>query len=629
MTQIIGPDLVLLKRIDCGGMAEIYKAELLAPGGFKKTVAVKRIHPHLLKDESTLSIFCREICLISKLQHPNIVQVFSTGQEENYLYLVMEYVHGKNLDQVVVRCKELGIKFPIPLACFAVREVGRALEYAHSINSDISGDNLNIIHRDVTPRNIMLGYHGEVKLIDFGLARAKDLCCLTESGIFRGTPRYASPEQVQGRELDARTDVYSLGVTFYELLAQHPLIEGSSHYEICKQILERHFPPPSSYQPDIPKALERLIAKAMAKDLNTRHQSATEFYHDLIALQPESYDKIGPIELAEFMRQIFAEEIKQQPDNDRPQAVAKIQLDTNATEVKPKPAGSATKTLLLSISYRKRICAAVFFLLFLASLLYRWKPASTELKNFSEVWSKTQITSPVQISGLSLWLSPESIEAGPDHRVAFWKDTSPAHWLAIQSESQKQPLLVDHAINGLPAVEFDGVDDFLTLDPLTERLRNAEDCSFFFVASFANRKSQYILSAHSKDRFKDIYRMGFKEGYLTLKLDWRSGVFHQAADPSLALNQAYVFTAVLRQGKQGLLYQNGEKRIDANGFAPTIWQNMRYFSIGQEWDLNPSEFFRGNLAELIVYDRLLAATEQRSVENYLAQKYGLVLAPYN
>jgi len=303
-------DLLLLERLAAGGMAEVYRAIQQGYGGFEKVVAVKRILPHFASDEEFKNMFVMEANLSGLLQHPNVVQIFSNGESEGYLYLVMEFVDGKNVRQLLARADKQKTRIPIEYGCFMIAEAAKGLEYAHAFIDDKTGQGMEIVHRDMSPQNIMLSYDGAIKIVDFGIAKAAARSEHTRAGVLKGKFGYMSPEQAQGMPIDRRTDIFALGIIFFELLTQRRLFSHDDDMRTLQLIRECNVPRPSKYNPSISPALDRIVLKALAKNRNDRYATASDLYADLQRFLNQKYPQFLPMEFAKFLREkVFKEDI--------------------------------------------------------------------------------------------------------------------------------------------------------------------------------------------------------------------------------------------------------------------------------------------------------------------------------
>lgn len=266
----------LLERINVGGMAEVYKAKAFGVEGFERLLAVKKILSSIAEDESFINMFIDEAKIAGQLNHPNIAQIFDLGKVDGSYFIAMEYISGKDVKTIFERARRIGEKVDIPRVCYIIMKVCEGLAYAHEKN-DSQGNPLNIVHRDISPQNVLISYEGEVKVIDFGIAKATGKQSQTQVGILKGKFSYMSPEQVRGLHVDHRSDIFSLGILLYEMLTLERLFLGESDFDTLEKIRKVEMSPPSLYNPHIPKELEDIVLKALAKSPDDRYQSA----HDL------------------------------------------------------------------------------------------------------------------------------------------------------------------------------------------------------------------------------------------------------------------------------------------------------------------------------------------------------------
>lgn len=258
-----------------GGMAELYLARKTGIGGFERFVVVKRIHPHLSDDEDFRAMFLLEARVAAALSHPNIVQVFDAGEHDGTYYFAMEYIHGEDLRKILRAAAKAhhGIDMGVPLSIMA--SVCAGLHHAHE-KCGPDGESLGIVHRDVSPANVIVSYEGLVKVVDFGIARAANSSSVTRAGQRKGKCAYMSPEQAMGRQVDRRSDVFSIGILLWELTTLRRLFKGESDIAIMNSIIHDPIPLPSSVSPEYPPALEAIVMTALAKDPEDRYETALE-----------------------------------------------------------------------------------------------------------------------------------------------------------------------------------------------------------------------------------------------------------------------------------------------------------------------------------------------------------------
>jgi serine/threonine-protein kinase len=299
---------LLVRKISSGGMADVYAARTLGIRGFSKRVAIKRIYPHLLDRERFIRMFSDEAKIASHLIHPSIVQIHDFGQQDGVPYIAMEYVAGSDLHHLMKRLVELDEQLPVAIACHVIIKLCDALHYAHEW-STIDGTPQQIVHRDVSPRNVLIGYDGGLRLTDFGIARARDREEHTEHGLIKGKARYMSPEAVQGIEVDRRSDLFSLGAVFVEMLIMKPLFAGTDKISVLLAIREGRID--TGRLLGVPARLRPVIERALKIDPDERYWTAEEFKDELLeALGDESTAALSDASVANLMRRIFADEIE-------------------------------------------------------------------------------------------------------------------------------------------------------------------------------------------------------------------------------------------------------------------------------------------------------------------------------
>jgi serine/threonine protein kinase len=296
---------VVRRKIAEGGMAEIYLCSARGPEGFEKEVAIKRVKAFLLSDPGFVKMFITEARVASKLNHANVVQIFDFDKHEDSYYLAMEYVRGQSLWSVRQRARDRMMPVSPLLAAQIGAEVARGLDHAHRLTD--RGRPLRIVHRDVTPHNVLISYEGAVKLTDFGIAKAGE--GTTAPGILKGKFAYMSPEQARGEPVDARTDVFALGVVLWELLTGGRLFEGDGDVAVLKAVQERAIPPPVRLNPEVPEDLNAAVMKALDRDIDRRFATASEFERALSRFLFQAAASVEARDLVAYMQSLFPEEI--------------------------------------------------------------------------------------------------------------------------------------------------------------------------------------------------------------------------------------------------------------------------------------------------------------------------------
>lgn len=297
----------LVERIAAGGMGEVFRARATGPHGFEKTLAVKRVLPELASDEEFVERFVRECKLSVSLSHANIVQVFDLGRAGKDLFLVMEYIHGTDLARLLLAARMANRSMPVGIALLIVSEAAEGLAYAHG-RYGLEGreGNAGIIHCDISPSNLLLSYAGEVKLTDFGVAQLLDHRRRrpAEAHLVMGKWRYMAPEQIRGEAVDARTDLYALGVVLYELLTGRKAFGGEGIKATCDQVLASDVTPVRALRPEVPEEVERFVRRVMAVDPRDRPADAQVFLEEIAALRRALDQTVTALDLGALVREL-------------------------------------------------------------------------------------------------------------------------------------------------------------------------------------------------------------------------------------------------------------------------------------------------------------------------------------
>jgi serine/threonine-protein kinase len=270
----------VVEKLESGGMAEVFRAESEGLQGFRKQVAIKRVLPHLSSKKKFISMFLDEARLSAQLSHSNCVQVFDIGVGDNAFFIVMEFVDGANLKAIIEHIKKSGRDFPVEAAVYIGLELTKGLAYAHEL-TDNNGTPLHIVHRDMSPPNVLITKNGEIKIVDFGLAKANSQLEKSEPGIIKGKFSYLSPEAAMGQEVDLRTDVFAVGIILWELLAGQRLFLGDTDFQTVKKVQGAVVPPISGINKKVPLELEKIINKSLARDPQQRYMTARDLGMDL------------------------------------------------------------------------------------------------------------------------------------------------------------------------------------------------------------------------------------------------------------------------------------------------------------------------------------------------------------
>jgi serine/threonine-protein kinase len=305
----------LLRRLAAGGMAEIFLALHRSMAGFEKLIVIKRILPSMNQNKAFIEMLLHEARIAATLSHPNIVQIFDVGQVDGTYFIAMEHIHGEDIQAIVRAMKKMELsEFPLEHTLSIVLGTCAGLAYAHE-KRDLDGRPLSIVHRDISPRNIVVSFTGDVKIVDFGIAKSgvepgED----TNSGQLKGKAPYMSPEQASGQPIDWRSDIFATGVMLFELTTGRRLFKGNSEFETLKLIVDKEYPRPSSIRSGYPPALERIVMKALEKNRDVRYQSAREMQADLEAFVREERIPVSQVSLTTWMQWLFEDKLAQQKE---------------------------------------------------------------------------------------------------------------------------------------------------------------------------------------------------------------------------------------------------------------------------------------------------------------------------
>lgn len=300
---------ILLEKLAMGGMAEIYLARSSGASGVSKFFAVKRILPQFTEQTEFIDMFKDEAKIAVNLSHANVVSIYEFGIEKEAFFLAMDYIEGRNLRQILNKMKKSSVTFTIEQVLYIIKEVAAGLDHAHRCIDAQTGKPLNIIHRDMSPQNVMISFEGEVKIVDFGIAKAETQLETTRAGTLKGKFGYMSPEQAEGQAVDLRTDVFALGIVLWELLANDRLFVAKNEVDTLRKIRDCQVPSLRKINPHIAPELERIVSKALAKDRNLRYQTSAAFHRELSRFLNRQYPDFSPQDFSVFIKTLFAQEI--------------------------------------------------------------------------------------------------------------------------------------------------------------------------------------------------------------------------------------------------------------------------------------------------------------------------------
>ena len=306
---------ILLEKLATGGMAEVWLARAPGAGGIGKFVAIKKILPQYSDNPEFIQMFRDEAAIAMNLSHSNIVGIYEYGQEKKQFFLVLDYVEGINLRQLLNKLKQnSNQQLQVDQAVYAIKEVAAGLDHAHRSLNSATGKPLNITHRDMSPQNVMISFEGEVKIIDFGIAKAENQIENTKTGTLKGKFGYMSPEQAEGQATDLRTDIFSLGIVLWELLAHERLFIANNEINTLRKIRECQVPSLLKINPSLDPELERITMKALTRDRNLRYQTAAALHRDLNRFLNRTFPDFTPHDFAVYVKTLYADVILETRD---------------------------------------------------------------------------------------------------------------------------------------------------------------------------------------------------------------------------------------------------------------------------------------------------------------------------
>jgi TonB family protein len=298
---------VLLEKIATGGMAEVWKARMRGVEGFQKIVAIKKILPHLSDNQDFIEMFVDEAKLAAQLNHNNIIHIYDLGKIQNSYYIAMEYIDGSDLKAILKRAQERDHPMSVELALFIASKVAAALDYAHR-KHDFEGKEMGLVHRDVSPQNVLISEEGDIKLCDFGIAKAASKASHTQAGALKGKLQYMSPEQAWGRQIDKRSDIFALATVLFEMLTARKLFGGDNELSILEQVREARVTAPSLINDEITPQIDQIVLKALQKEPSNRYQTAGEMQRDIDAVLYTFKPTPTSADLAIYMHRLASSE---------------------------------------------------------------------------------------------------------------------------------------------------------------------------------------------------------------------------------------------------------------------------------------------------------------------------------
>jgi TonB family protein len=348
----------LMEKIATGGMAEVWKARMRGVEGFQKIVAIKKILPHLSDNEEFVTMFVDEAKLAAQLSHNNIIHIYDLGKIANSYYIAMEYIDGHDLKTILKRGAERGQPVPVEIALFITSKIASALDYAHG-KRDFNEQDLELVHRDVSPQNVLISHEGDIKLCDFGIAKAASKASHTQAGALKGKLQYMSPEQAWGKKVDRRSDIFALSAVLFEMLAGRKLFAGESEISILEQVREARVTPPSEINDEVTPEIDSIVLKALQKNPEDRYQTAGEMAKDLDSILYSFRPTPTSADLAIYMHRIYSaipqiQQMDQSVDEPEDDAIAIKPVDLPPPVVAPQAAAAVSVAPPTSFTFGAR-----------------------------------------------------------------------------------------------------------------------------------------------------------------------------------------------------------------------------------------------------------------------------------
>ncbi|MBI5495229.1 MAG: serine/threonine protein kinase [Deltaproteobacteria bacterium] len=328
----------ILQKLAAGGMAELYLAKQSGMEGFEKVVVIKRILSHLATDQEFVSMFLDEARIAAKLSHPNVVQIYDLGRADDTYYIAMEYVSGRNVAHITKKARDGGQSLPVEHAARIMAGVCDGLYYAHT-RKDYDGKPLNIVHRDISPQNILVSFAGGVKLVDFGIAKASTQLAQTRAGVLKGKYSYMSPEQVRGDKIDARSDIFAVGIVMYEMLTGQRPFERDNSLKTLKAIVQEKPLNPRDLNPGVPAEIVKILSKSLEKDPNRRYANAQEMQLALEDWLDRSPVKSNNVRISRYLYDLFDDELNAEGGTLEVKGIGEIIIPTGSAETPAPPGG--------------------------------------------------------------------------------------------------------------------------------------------------------------------------------------------------------------------------------------------------------------------------------------------------
>ncbi len=698
----------LLDKIAKGGMADIFRARLIGQEGSARVVILKKTHLEKAREKGFVEMFRNEMRVSMSLNHPNIAQIFDYGTDDGVPFMVMEYVMGFSLQQLRRRASELNIPIAPEVVLYIIAQAAKGLQYAHVVTDPMTGKQMGVVHRDISPQNVLISLDAVIKVIDFGIAKASSNTNQTMVGIVKGKPRYMSPEQVLNSPLDGRSDVFSLGIVLWELLTGKRLFGANetNEYLIMRQVeaVEKHLEPASTLNPLVTPEVDAIVQKALEKDRNLRFSSAQDFA-DTISLYlrghggAEHFEKElrilipklfgdwaekSRLQVSELMQEAeyelsnlgldrtlslqipgeaktveAADPTIQLPSMTKVDSVAlpgstgirlsslttSIQVSQSSGSLNGARTGTSNGTLngtlngsMSSTHQYKRsaieqyaLIAVISFVL-LGAILYprikEWTGMDAGERAPAIATTPTQVKEDTRSSSGYPGEPVAGGTASASELPFFSMDGKALAKFSISNQLNpvSRPALFE-TNDQIMVLKFDGINDWVDMGSITQKVKGLNALQLFFVARTTEDRVGYIFSCQdeSGQNDRDFMRFGFA-GKNRLRL---FGTQKSPTDAPTLMSKTAQFQVY------SVLYTKFLRTIRVNGLPvttmsesiPLEFADINQCSLGQEFDrqgpnkIVPSDFFAGELAEVLMFDGELKPSDLEAVEKKLITKY--------
>ena len=614
MLSWITSELVTACRIGRGGMAEVFRGYQLGAHGFRRQVAVKRMLPAFSDCKKHYTQFVNEAQLHSKLHHDGIVPILSCLQHRDDLLLVMALVEGKSINELSEKLNDVSIEERCRIAVSIGKDIASALEYAHKFCDPEKGEWLNLVHRDVTPNNIMLSYDGSAKLLDFGIAKSLQQLGNTRTLELKGTVCYLAPEYLIDSELDHRCDLFSLGIVLWELIANANLFDADTPLKAMIKVKMTFVPSFESLGLSVPQKLEAIIRKLLARDPNERYQNAEELVQALNdSLPADSTSDLRATGRA-VMNRFYSDE----------RAAAQEQHRASLREIDRylrfrRPLKQLGRGVLRFMDPRRDIFPSSRLLI--CSALLCWGMIEVNRSGAQNLAHLEQtLKRPPFFERLLAWYGADMVETVLAKPIRIWGDRSKHHYPAIQEKVELQPTLRRTGPEQTPVLNFDG-SQYMMVPGLPSALRSASELSVVVLGRIKGKQASYFWALQQDRDSLDIARLG---GYWGNRILLKTKPVRDqtyAYSPPITIDRFAVVTFVLDHNL-AKAFVNGTEVIAAPLTERAPFERSGTFAIGQKFnESKASDFLFGDIAQLMVFDKALDVDERLQVQEFLIRRY--------